>query len=64
MRSFPLINLCEGSEMDEYVTYAADDEEPKCSRCDNMDFSEEQCEKYCGAQHGWCRYSRTEKKED
>ena len=37
----------------------ADDEEPKCNRCDHFcgDFD---CESQCGAVHGWYGYQRME----
>lgn len=45
-----------------YCIYTADDEEPMCNRCIhcNDDFL---CRKYCGPEHGWYGYERTEIKE-
>lgn len=42
-----------------YIIYTADDEMPDCIRCDNCvkDFD---CVKYCGAEHGWYGYKRSE----
>ena len=44
---------------DKYLTFAADDEEPDCINCDHNcdDFN---CSKYCGSEHGWYGYKRTE----
>ena len=44
------------------VTYTADDEMPDCLNCDNCD-SEYDCSKFCGAEHGWFGYRRTELKK-
>lgn len=41
--------------------YTADDEEPKCERCDFMDAPHTLCTGNCGAEHGWNGYQRTEK---
>lgn len=40
------------------VTHTADDEEPKCMRCDNYDVWD--CENRCGWEKGWIGYKRTE----
>lgn len=41
-------------------TYNADDEEPKCHRCDHLcDSYERFCSK-CGPEHWWHYYIRTE----
>lgn len=45
-----------------YETYTADEEEPKCNRCDYLGGGFE-CEKLCGPEHGWWGYRRTEVKE-
>lgn len=50
--------------MAEYITYTADDEDPKCDRCDNADMSCRWCEQNCGPKHGWATYFRTEKIEE
>lgn len=46
-----------------YITHTVDDEEPDCNRCnhccDNYD-----CSGFCGANHSWNGYSRTEYMED
>lgn len=46
--------------------YTAEDEPPKCIRCDNVIASDELCEKSCGSEHGWAGYVRVaiEGKED
>ena len=43
--------------MAEIKVYTADDEEPNCNRCDNMDASDEFCDK-CGSEF-WSGYKRT-----
>lgn len=40
--------------------YTADDEYPDCGRCNHINDSEDLCVKWCGAEHGWSRYERTE----
>lgn len=46
------------------IIYTADDEEPRCGRCDNVcDGNDELCAERCGAEHGWGGYSRTEEIE-
>ena len=44
--------------------YTADEEEPDCGRCDNCDGSMLDCSKFCGPEHGWYGYQRTEYVED
>lgn len=39
--------------------YTANDEEPKCGRCDNICESDELCIKRCGPEHCWGGYIRT-----
>lgn len=39
--------------------YTADDEEPKCMRCDHVCGSQDRCDK-CGPEHWWRYYQRTE----
>lgn len=51
-------------EQGDFITYNADDEEPKCDRCDNADMSCKWCESNCGAKHWWSGYKRTERCED
>lgn len=41
------------------TVYVADDEEPKCGRCDHINDSDEWCVKNCGAHNGWNGYERT-----
>lgn len=48
---------------DNITIYTADDEEPRCGRCDNVDGNDELCVERCGAEHGWGGYSRTEESE-
>jgi hypothetical protein len=52
--------LMEASSISNYrkIIYTADDEEPKCGRCDHFsgDFD---CCGSCGAKHGWYGYTRT-----
>lgn len=43
----------------ELVIYTADDEIPDCLNCDNCD-KDLDCSRYCGAEHGWVCYRRTE----
>ena len=49
--------------MVEYIEYTADNEMPDCGHCDHIcdDFK---CEKFCGSEHGWWGYRRTEKRAD
>lgn len=44
--------------------YTVDDEEPKCNRCDHVCDSDIVCQQYCGNEHYWNGYSRTEFIED
>lgn len=48
--------------LDNAIVYTADDEDPKCDRCDNCvgDFD---CSGLCGSQHGWYGYCRVELKD-
>ena len=41
------------------LVYTANDEEPKCGRCDNICESDELCIKRCGPEHCWGGYIRT-----
>ena len=41
------------------IIYTADEEEPRCERCDNVCGSDDTCVNRCGAEHGWALYSRT-----
>lgn len=43
----------------EKSVYTADDEEPKCGRCDYFAGGFD-CDNLCGAKHGWNGYTRTE----
>ena len=45
--------------MNKSITYTADDEEPKCGRCDYFSDGFDCCGS-CGAEHGWYGYRRTE----
>ena len=42
------------------IIYTADDEEPDCGRCDHVCDSDNLCMDYCGPEHGWARYVRTD----
>lgn len=46
--------------MREIITYTADDEEPKCGRCNHMQDSDKWCMENCGGANSWNGYSRTE----
>ncbi len=50
--------------MVEYITYTADDEEPECGRCDNINASDKWCMKNCGGANYWNGYKRTAGKEN
>ena len=39
--------------------YTADHEEPVCCNCDNAS-TDCKCENFCGPEHGWAGYRRTE----
>jgi len=46
------------------IIRTADDEEPICIRCENLDCDEDElCEKRCGPQHGWAGYCREVEEE-
>lgn len=49
--------------MGEVIVYTADDEMPSCIQCDKC-FGDFNCEKFCGPEHGWYGYRRTEKVEE
>lgn len=42
------------------VIFTADDEEPRCDRCDNQIKSCDWCCENCGSEHWWCEYKRSE----
>ena len=46
--------------MSKYITHTADDEDPDCMRCENVDAESEFCKKFCGAEHAWYGYCRCE----
>lgn len=47
--------------MNEQIIFTADDEDPKCCRCDNYDLESDYfCIHSCGPEHGWYGYQRTE----
>lgn len=46
--------------MAEIIEYTADDEEPKCGECDNVQMPDKWCVENCGANNGWNGYRRTE----
>jgi len=46
------------------LVYTANDEEPKCGRCDNICESDELCIKRCGPEHCWGGYIRTVNEEE
>ena len=41
------------------IIYNADDEDPKCSRCDEC-YGDFDCSGKCGPEHSWYGYSRAE----
>lgn len=41
------------------IIYTADDEMPDCLQCDRCTSDFDCCE-YCGAEHGWWGYKRTQ----
>lgn len=43
----------------EVKIYTADDEEPKCNRCEHVN-DDYFCVKKCGPEHGWNGYGRVE----
>jgi hypothetical protein len=45
--------------MAERVEYTVDDEMPDCGRCDHVSDDFKCCD-WCGAEHGWWGYRRTE----
>ncbi len=50
--------------MSRYITHTADDEDPDCMRCVNVNAEFDFCKNKCGAEHAWCGYRRLEKVED
>lgn len=43
------------------IEYTANDEMPECGQCDHFDGSDGfKCEEWCGPEHGWFGYMRTE----
>lgn len=44
--------------------YTVDDEEPNCNMCDHVCDSDEICREYCGCEHWWNGYVRTELIDD
>ena len=46
------------------LIYTANDEEPKCGRCDNICESDELCVERCGPEHCWGGYIRTVNKQE
>lgn len=53
-----------GLKVDKKIVYTADEEEPDCGQCDNCDGGILDCAKFCGPEHGWYGYQRTEYLED
>lgn len=49
-----------GADMQDYITYTADDEEPDCMLCENANADDRFCKNNCGAEHGWSCYMRKE----
>ena len=43
-----------------YITRTADDEDPDCMRCINVNSDDDFCKNECGAEHAWCCYCRVE----
>lgn len=50
--------------MSKIIRYNVDVEEPICTRCDYCTHGEDFCDQFCGSEHGWGRYTRTEEVED
>lgn len=48
--------------MSKVRVHTADDESPKCMRCDNL-LDDNKCE-LCGPEHWWYYYKRTEVEKD
>ena len=46
--------------MAKYITHTADDEDPDCMRCINIDADDQFCKTFCGAEHAWGGYCRYE----
>ena len=47
------------------IEYTANDEMPNCGQCDHFDGSDGfKCEKWCGPEHAWFGYRRTERSEE
>lgn len=46
------------------MVHDADDEEPDCCRCDHVLDDDKLCNEYCGPEHRWNRYQRTERVDD
>lgn len=46
--------------IDDEMIYTADDEEPQCQKCDNLNAPDAFCINTCGGGHGWYGYQRTE----
>lgn len=44
---------------DDEIVFDADDEEPDCGICDNIQADEKICIKFCGPEHCWNMYRRT-----
>lgn len=46
------------------IKFTADEEEPKCERCDYINASDDMCVRLCGPEYGWNLYCRTERIND
>lgn len=45
------------------IEYTTDDEMPDCGKCDHICDDHFNCVAWCGPEHGWWGYRRTEKIE-
>lgn len=46
--------------MSKYIQYTADDEDPDCMMCINIDADDQFCKTFCGSEHSWGGYYRQE----
>lgn len=47
------------------IVYTAENEMPDCGKCDHFDGCDGfKCEQWCGPEHGWFGYIRTERSKE